>query len=1088
MPSTATPNALTVGQFVAHPLVPGIARVAAYDGATVQVDAFESVASPVAHSWSVAANECLPVRLLEQTRVYWEDPDTGRWRPGRVVGGGPETYFVRIPNRDQDFPVPQAQLRVRWDRPVRSPADVLAVGANESPRFRDARLPMLRSLVAQRAACASLPALLSAAVEIYPHQVQTAMTVLRDPVQRYLLADEVGLGKTIEAGLIVRQHLLDHPRSRVLVLVPAILRQQWQTELQTKFFIDDFPAATLWITSHETPHRWHEYHGYDLVVVDEAHRLCRTEAPDQSPYRELAALARSTPRLLLLSATPTTARAEAHLALLHLLDASLYRWEDLADFTVRFEGRRDLARAVYGLDADFEPLLPGAVAGIKALIPDDTAFQGLADKVVDLLTDDGDLLDEAMRPALHVHVDALRAHISETYRLHRRVIRHRRHNVVATGDDTEALPFEVTGRQRPASVTMRMPRAARNCDILLNWQQQAGHWLLDHEIGQDAGAYGQVLAVLCSRVDELSSDLDDALRWRMHRDEEAATRAGLSVEERQVLASVAVLPADKYALNRLIDDPAESWADLGPLTRILARHQRNVVFCGAGSLAARLVDCLVALPGLSVVEHSRRQDAAAGAVAVARWREHGGTLVVDDTAEDGVNLQDADAVIHLRLPWSPNRCEQRLGRVDRFAGVFGKVRPPAQQFVVSIGETEEDFTAAWSVLLVDSVKIFDDSVSALQDALERVMASAWEAALREGPAAMLRTSDAVAAALAHERREIDGMDMLEAVHEGSLGRTLTEMAIATETQWAVHERAMRGYAGDGPGGLQFTCHTLTELRNAVRFERGALLVSPRLLALAGHPVPTPAMTGAFNRNTALRHPGLRMLRLGNPFVDILAQVIEVDDRGQASAFWRRGLRNAELRPYIGLDFLVEAAIDEALDLVPSSPDAQRALRRQADLIFRPFMRRVWLPAGSSVPVVEPELLRWLNRPFEPDRGDLNLSETRIGVLWDCLGGPDGLTAAARQAEHDGHLELALSADLVNRGRQAEHEAARALAVRQAQALARQRAGRLLSDTESYLTDVRVTAALIAGLGRPRLRLMAITCLVGGDLRPETRDA
>ena len=172
---------------------------------------------------------------------------------------------------------------------------------------------MVGNLIAQRAASASIPALLSSAVEIYPHQIRAALTVLSDPVQRYLLADEVGLGKTIEAGYVARQVLLDQPRARIAIVVPDVLRRQWRSELVEKFFIDDFPAATVKISAHETPERWSAYYGFDLVVVDEAHRLVAVDEPDRSPYSELAALAHSVPRLLLLSATPMTWRPTTHL-------------------------------------------------------------------------------------------------------------------------------------------------------------------------------------------------------------------------------------------------------------------------------------------------------------------------------------------------------------------------------------------------------------------------------------------------------------------------------------------------------------------------------------------------------------------------------------------------------------------------------------------------------------------------------------------------------------------------------------------------------------------------------------------------------
>ncbi|MFI7577998.1 protein DpdE [Micromonospora sp. NPDC049497] len=1079
---------LPTGQFVEHPRIPGVGRVAEHRNNEVRVDAFESVATPTVMSTWVAAPECRAVKLLPQTRVYWQNPDTGRWRAGRIVGGGPDIYFVRFPNDEVDRQIGQEHLRVRWDRPIMSPVEVLAAGANESPYFRDARLPMLRSLVAQRAACANFPALLSAAIEIYPHQVQAALTVLSDPVQRYLLADEVGLGKTIEAGLIIRQRLLDQPASRIVVLAPDMLREQWNRELRDKFFTDDFSAATLRITRHETPDRWKEYEGFDLVVVDEAHRLTDAAEPFQTPYRELAELAHSTERLVLLSATPTISRPRAHLGTLHLLDPVLYRWEDLPDFTQRFEARRVLANAVFALDADFEPLLPSAIAEISGLVPEDAAFRDLAANVLCLLASDGDLIDEAQRPMLRSRVDGLRAHISETYRLHRRIIRHRRHNVLAAvgGDDTDALPFEVTGRQRPIVLNVGGNSAERVSDILLTWQQQVAYWLVDHDTEEQASAYGRVLAVLSSRSDGLSDDFYDAVRWRVHRDAAAAQRAGLSEQERDMLARPAVLSADEAILSNIGDTDGQD-VEVRPLARALTRHKRAVVFCGAGSLAGQLFDALSLLGRGHVVEHTHRRGAEASAAAVERWRTQGGTLIADDSAEDGVNLQEADAVIHVRLPWSPNRCEQRLGRVDRFAGAFGARGRAAAQYVTDTGHADQSFATAWACLLTDAVKMFDDSVSALQDALDQLTTRVWEVALRDGPAAMLATADTVADALRQERREIDGMDTLEAVHEGSLGRTVAEAMAATETRWAAHEKAMRLYASAEAGGLRFAV-TTGGSRHIMRFERGRAdpLVSPRLLALSGRAIPPAAMQGTFNRNTALRTPGTRLFRAGNPFVDMLANVVAIDDRGQAAVLWRPGVRSRDLVAYFGFDFLVEADIESALQLVEAAPDARRALRRQADIILPPLMQRIWLPSEDERAVKDDAILRWLEAPYSPDRGDINLNDKRIAGLWNYFGDIEGLAGAARRTESNARDELTRSAHLVQRAEQAQQEASRALAVRRAQAEARRNAGRLLSDTDSYLTDVRVAAALIDALGQPNVRLMAVTCLTGGELGESPR--
>ena len=124
-------------------------------------------------------------------------------------------------------------------------------------------------------------------VERFPHQIRACLKVMRDLNGRGILADEVGLGKTIEAGIIVKEYLLRGAVRTVLVLVPASLCEQWRAELWEKFELDFVvsrgPAGQwgrhpLVISSLETAR--HERHrrrvrgaNYDLVVVDEAHRL-----------------------------------------------------------------------------------------------------------------------------------------------------------------------------------------------------------------------------------------------------------------------------------------------------------------------------------------------------------------------------------------------------------------------------------------------------------------------------------------------------------------------------------------------------------------------------------------------------------------------------------------------------------------------------------------------------------------------------------------------------------------------------------------------------------------------------------------------
>jgi len=120
----------------------------------------------------------------------------------------------------------------------------------------------------------------------FPHQISTAKRVLNEMHGRAILADEVGLGKTIEAGLIIKEYLIRGLAKKILVLVPASLVLQWTRELSQKFAIPAVAQKKEWMwdkydiivasmdTSKRNPHRQHIMNQhYDLLIVDEAHKL-----------------------------------------------------------------------------------------------------------------------------------------------------------------------------------------------------------------------------------------------------------------------------------------------------------------------------------------------------------------------------------------------------------------------------------------------------------------------------------------------------------------------------------------------------------------------------------------------------------------------------------------------------------------------------------------------------------------------------------------------------------------------------------------------------------------------------------------------
>ncbi len=302
-----------------------------------EADGFAEVSSPVDASISrnVPIEDLATERLPSQTRCFHLTDDEVRY--GRVLaceteGPPPRYYFVKFPGEDKLERLREDEFSVGSYYPGDDPLDVLAALANETPFFFENRAAMLRELLQQHRLAHGLPALRSPKIDLFPHQVQIADRILRDPIIRYLLADEVGLGKTIEAGLVLRQLKLDAPETKIGVFVPDQLVQQWSEELVRRFELYDaeiLPHSALAEKAKIRAPR-------DVVVIDEAHRLfvgqgCEALAAGAT---NLAAEVR---HLLLLSATPVLYHDAELLALLELLDPDNYSTSDLEAFGPDFK-------------------------------------------------------------------------------------------------------------------------------------------------------------------------------------------------------------------------------------------------------------------------------------------------------------------------------------------------------------------------------------------------------------------------------------------------------------------------------------------------------------------------------------------------------------------------------------------------------------------------------------------------------------------------------------------------------------------------------------------------------------------------------
>ena len=253
--------------------------------------------------------------------------------------------YLGSDENDQVMVVPELELNcfVQFS----TPQDRLFAGQIDKNRAFELRLETLRHF--RRLQESPVSGLLGARIQLLPHQLYIANEIANRYAPRVLLADEVGLGKTIEAGLIIHQQLITGRASRVLIAVPDSLVHQWLVEMLRRFnlfftILDEERCLALLESGIENPFESAQLilcslsflseqkdrleqavaSEWDLLVIDEAHHLEWTEQSASPAYQAVESLSQKARGLLLLTATPEQLGIEGHFARLRLLDPARY--------------------------------------------------------------------------------------------------------------------------------------------------------------------------------------------------------------------------------------------------------------------------------------------------------------------------------------------------------------------------------------------------------------------------------------------------------------------------------------------------------------------------------------------------------------------------------------------------------------------------------------------------------------------------------------------------------------------------------------------------------------------------------------------
>ncbi len=576
-------------------------------------------------------------------------------------------------------------------------------GSGAELRLRLAAVQVLAHLRGQ-----GLASPLGARLRPLPHQLGVAHRVIHGFGRGALLADEVGLGKTIEAGLVLHELLTRQQVHRALVLVPAALLPQWEEELRARFRLrpwvygrDGIGAAVRspslqgvvlasLQTARRQPHaRNLQAVGWDLVIVDEAHRL---KSSSSQAHQFVASL--GAPWLLLLTATPVQNSLRELHALVTLIDplvlGSAERFEHtfLADASGRKVLRAEELR---------RRLATVMVRNRRATLPDLVDAGRTASTVRVVLS-----------PSEKALYDDLSSYLAERYR-------------IARAEGRPAHGFLVTLYQRMLASsfsTLRHALEARHGHLELvlalvtqerRSRRSAGQADQVPALGQmDLTSLGELwldwrtTTAPTRRGGSRSATQDEprfdpARRWveDLSAEDLARQEEDLRVEREQLgrfQAALAALPTPTKVrrVGALVDELAAGGG---------AAQGRQVVLFTEFLRTQAEVSAHLRQLGHAVVEFHGGLSPEAKEEAIATFRGGAAVLVSTEAGAEGRNLQWCSTLVNLDLPWNPMRVEQRIGRLHR----LGQQRTVQVVNLVSAGTVEEEVLE----LLAEKIGLFE---------------------------------------------------------------------------------------------------------------------------------------------------------------------------------------------------------------------------------------------------------------------------------------------------------------------------------------------------------------------------------------------
>jgi len=692
----------------------------------------------------VSASDLSSYDFFEESQVYVFLPELNTYRRARYGGHRPNNKHLVIFRRGEDSVVEEIRLFILnlsnrdW---IDCENFVLARVMDGSSTLFDTRLGFMQAYLKQKYISGGMPGLMASRIEVEPHQVGVVHRVLSSGRGKYLLADEVGLGKTIETGLLIVGHLQSRGNnSRVLISTPRAILEQWNDELDSRFFLGDlisvYPndfdsTALIQIVAHDDAHEFYSiYPDPTLVVVDEAHLLVPKnfrEAQTANAFTSHCTVLSNCEEGLILTGTPVGGNEQGYLGLMQFIEPGKFEFSDkgLSEFKYLLNLQDQIGGIYSALNRNSTKMaLYRTVRALESQFPDDTVLVELATSSLSLFTP----VSKAPEIEQFEALDRIREHIRSKYLILSKMIRNRREanglGILFPGlEGLERIYFETQGKEYVEVILGKLIELIKNEDN--------DRYLIKRAIDLYFSSYSECLAEIL-KLDIIIEDLGFSRN---------------DIERIFESENIAKIDAGLKFINTWLKDNDE-----GLLVVFIDNYDERLRLFEESKKAH-------SDRPVSLLDHIISQDIYELPTT--------GVLFGGRDMEDGLNLHGRSrAVLHYSVPIELQRIEQRMGRVNRYSANLKRVEP-IKSYVIH--PNLSGLYGYWLDILDNKIGIFETTVASLINVLEQSLFEMWESTCTVGVDEIVRWGEEVLGGneglVESERRRVRAVEEMMAIED-----------------------------------------------------------------------------------------------------------------------------------------------------------------------------------------------------------------------------------------------------------------------------------------------------------------------------------